>query len=80
MLTMFQRQHNILKVKVFKVQRRTTEKLIKDQRKLTLFLTVFSVFRRGDLPFNVRRAIPRGTLESDEESEAKSETPEPKPE
>lgn len=46
----------------------------------TRLLTVFSVFRRGDLPFNVRRAIPRGGLESDEESEAKSETPEPKPE
>uniref|UniRef100_A0A7N6BHN0 Myosin-9 n=1 Tax=Anabas testudineus TaxID=64144 RepID=A0A7N6BHN0_ANATE len=38
--------------------------------------------RRGDLPFNVRRAIPRGVsgVESDEDGEAKSETPEPKPE
>lgn len=37
-------------------------------------------FRRGDLPFTVRRTVPRGGIESDEESEPKSETPEVKPE
>lgn len=38
------------------------------------------VSRRGDLPF-VRRIVSRSGLESDEEAlEAKSETPEPKPE
>lgn len=37
-------------------------------------------FRRGDLPFTVRRTVPRAGIESDEESEPKSEAPEPKPE
>ncbi|XP_024128654.1 myosin-9 isoform X2 [Oryzias melastigma] len=38
--------------------------------------------RRGDLPFPIRRAVPRGSaaVESDEEAEPKAETPEPKPE
>ncbi|KAI4904283.1 hypothetical protein NFI96_028124, partial [Prochilodus magdalenae] len=36
--------------------------------------------RRGDLPFTMRRIVSRGGVDSDEESEAKSETPEPKPE
>uniref|UniRef100_A0A1A7YG08 Myosin, heavy chain 10, non-muscle n=1 Tax=Iconisemion striatum TaxID=60296 RepID=A0A1A7YG08_9TELE len=39
-----------------------------------------SKLRRGDLPFTVRRTVTRsgtGTAESDEESEPKSETPEP---
>uniref|UniRef100_A0A6Q2XJJ3 Myosin-9 n=1 Tax=Esox lucius TaxID=8010 RepID=A0A6Q2XJJ3_ESOLU len=36
--------------------------------------------RRGDLPFTVRRNFSRAGIESDEESEPKSETPEPKPE
>uniref|UniRef100_A0AAR2J4L1 Myosin-9 n=1 Tax=Pygocentrus nattereri TaxID=42514 RepID=A0AAR2J4L1_PYGNA len=39
-----------------------------------------SKLRRGDLPFTMRRVVSRGGVESDEESEAKSETPEPKPE
>uniref|UniRef100_A0A7N8X5N2 Myosin-9 n=1 Tax=Mastacembelus armatus TaxID=205130 RepID=A0A7N8X5N2_9TELE len=39
-----------------------------------------SKLRRGDLPFTIRsRPVPR-SVESDEESEPKSETPEPKPE
>lgn len=37
-------------------------------------------FRRGDLPFLGRRTVPRAGIESDEESEPKSETSEPKPE
>ncbi|XP_049416604.1 myosin-9-like isoform X1 [Epinephelus fuscoguttatus] len=37
--------------------------------------------RRGDLPFTVRRTVPRGGIESDEDGEPKTpETPEPKPE
>lgn len=36
--------------------------------------------RRGDLPFTMRRIVSRAGIESDEESEPKSETPEPKPE
>ncbi|RVE69092.1 hypothetical protein OJAV_G00074390 [Oryzias javanicus] len=38
--------------------------------------------RRGDLPFQMRRTVPRGStaVESDEEAEPKAETPEPKPE
>ncbi|XP_069053297.1 myosin-9 isoform X1 [Lepisosteus oculatus] len=36
--------------------------------------------RRGDLPFNIRRIVSRGGVESDEESEVKAETPDPKPE
>ncbi|CAG5897401.1 unnamed protein product [Menidia menidia] len=39
-----------------------------------------SKLRRGDLPFTVRRTVTRGGIESDEETEPKSETPEPKPE
>uniref|UniRef100_A0A3Q3ITF5 Myosin-9 n=1 Tax=Monopterus albus TaxID=43700 RepID=A0A3Q3ITF5_MONAL len=44
--------------------------------------TLKSKLRRGDLPFPIRRAVPRVGIESDEESEAKTptETPEPKPE
>uniref|UniRef100_W5N2C9 Myosin-9 n=1 Tax=Lepisosteus oculatus TaxID=7918 RepID=W5N2C9_LEPOC len=36
--------------------------------------------RRGDLPFNIRRIVSRSGVESDEESEVKAETPDPKPE
>ncbi|XP_016895941.1 myosin-9 isoform X3 [Cynoglossus semilaevis] len=36
--------------------------------------------RRGDLPILTRRTVSRAGIESDEESEAKAETPEPKPE
>uniref|UniRef100_A0A4W4HRU9 Myosin-9 n=1 Tax=Electrophorus electricus TaxID=8005 RepID=A0A4W4HRU9_ELEEL len=39
-----------------------------------------SKLRRGDLPFTMRRIITRAAGDSDEESEAKTETPEPKPE
>uniref|UniRef100_A0A8B9K9Y1 Myosin-9 n=1 Tax=Astyanax mexicanus TaxID=7994 RepID=A0A8B9K9Y1_ASTMX len=39
-----------------------------------------SKLRRGDLPFTMRRIVSRAGIESDEEAEAKSETPEPKPE
>ncbi|XP_066531142.1 myosin-9 [Hoplias malabaricus] len=39
-----------------------------------------SKLRRGDLPFTMRRIVSRAGVESDEESETKSETPEPKPE
>ncbi|XP_074553570.1 myosin-9-like isoform X1 [Halichoeres trimaculatus] len=40
-----------------------------------------SKLRRGDLPFIMRRTVPRASgVESDEESEPKSETSEPKPE
>eukprot|EP00064_Thunnus_orientalis_P005996 superscaffoldBa00000604_g6010 len=39
-----------------------------------------SKLRRGDLPFTMRRIVPRTGVESDEEGEPKSETPEPKPE
>ncbi|XP_030649562.1 myosin-9 isoform X1 [Chanos chanos] len=40
-----------------------------------------SKLRRGDLPYTMRRIVSRtGGIESDEESEPKSETPEPKPE
>ncbi|KAL0993065.1 hypothetical protein UPYG_G00102770 [Umbra pygmaea] len=42
--------------------------------------TLKSKLRRGDLPFTVRRNFSRTGIESDEESEPKSETPEPKPE
>ncbi|XP_051245298.1 myosin-9 isoform X1 [Dicentrarchus labrax] len=42
--------------------------------------TLKNKLRRGDLPFTVRRTVPRGGLESDEESEPKSEPSEPKPE
>uniref|UniRef100_A0A8D3DTN0 Myosin-9 n=1 Tax=Scophthalmus maximus TaxID=52904 RepID=A0A8D3DTN0_SCOMX len=35
---------------------------------------------RRDLPFTVRRTVPRAGIESDEESEPKTETSEPKPE
>uniref|UniRef100_A0A3B4U205 Myosin-9 n=1 Tax=Seriola dumerili TaxID=41447 RepID=A0A3B4U205_SERDU len=42
--------------------------------------TLKNKLRRGDLPFTVRRTVPRAGIESDEESEPKSETPEPKPE
>ncbi|XP_063760165.1 myosin-9-like isoform X2 [Eleginops maclovinus] len=42
--------------------------------------TLKNKLRRGDLPFTVRRTVPRTGIESDEESETKSETPEsPKP-
>lgn len=37
-------------------------------------------FRRGDIPFTVRRVVSRAGIESDEEAEAKSEPSEPKPE
>ncbi|MED6235047.1 Myosin-9 [Ataeniobius toweri] len=36
-----------------------------------------SKLRRGDLPFTVRRTVPRSGVESDEESEPKAEAPEP---
>uniref|UniRef100_A0A668A6M0 Myosin-9 n=1 Tax=Myripristis murdjan TaxID=586833 RepID=A0A668A6M0_9TELE len=36
--------------------------------------------QRGDVPYTMRRIISRAGVESDEESEPKSETPEPKPE
>ncbi|XP_037112125.1 myosin-9-like isoform X1 [Syngnathus acus] len=39
-----------------------------------------SKLRRGDLPFTMRRIVTRTGVESDDEPEAKSETPEPKPE
>ncbi|XP_036407940.1 myosin-9-like isoform X1 [Megalops cyprinoides] len=39
-----------------------------------------SKLRRGDLPFTMRRIVSRAGIESDEENETKSETPEPKPE
>ncbi|KAI1884055.1 hypothetical protein AGOR_G00222450 [Albula goreensis] len=39
-----------------------------------------SKLRRGDLPFTMRRIVSRAGVESDEESETKSETSEPKPE
>ncbi|XP_029912751.1 myosin-9-like isoform X1 [Myripristis murdjan] len=39
-----------------------------------------SKLRRGDVPYTMRRIISRAGVESDEESEPKSETPEPKPE
>ncbi|XDV12194.1 hypothetical protein PO909_000912 [Leuciscus waleckii] len=39
-----------------------------------------SKLRRGDLPFTMRRIVSRSGIESDEDPEAKSETPEPKPE
>uniref|UniRef100_A0A4W5PKV5 Myosin-9 n=1 Tax=Hucho hucho TaxID=62062 RepID=A0A4W5PKV5_9TELE len=42
--------------------------------------TLKSKLRRGDLPFTMRRIVSRAGIESDEESETKSETPEPKPE
>ncbi|XP_031150978.2 myosin-9-like isoform X1 [Sander lucioperca] len=42
--------------------------------------TLKSKLRRNDLPFTVRRTVPRTGIESDEESEPKSEAPEPKPE
>ncbi|XP_029293695.1 LOW QUALITY PROTEIN: myosin-9-like [Cottoperca gobio] len=43
--------------------------------------TLKNKLRRGDLPFTMRRTVARTGIESDEESEAKSETPEsPKPE
>uniref|UniRef100_A0A665WP66 Myosin-9 n=1 Tax=Echeneis naucrates TaxID=173247 RepID=A0A665WP66_ECHNA len=42
--------------------------------------TLKNKLRRGDLPFTVRRTVTRTGIESDEETEPKSETPEPKPE
>lgn len=39
-----------------------------------------SKLRRGDLPFTMRRIVSRSGIESDEDPEAKTETPEPKPE
>uniref|UniRef100_A0A8C7FW50 Myosin-9 n=1 Tax=Oncorhynchus kisutch TaxID=8019 RepID=A0A8C7FW50_ONCKI len=42
--------------------------------------TLKSKLRRGDLPFTMRRIVSRAGIESDEESEPKSETPEPKTE
>ncbi|KAJ8404193.1 hypothetical protein AAFF_G00339660 [Aldrovandia affinis] len=42
--------------------------------------TLKSKLRRGDLPFTMRRIVSRAGIESDEESETKSETSEPKPE
>ncbi|XP_077591276.1 myosin-9-like isoform X1 [Stigmatopora nigra] len=39
-----------------------------------------SKLRRGDLPFTMRRIVTRTGVESDDEVEPKSETPEPKPE
>ncbi|KAM6956925.1 myosin-9 isoform 1-T1 [Aplochiton taeniatus] len=42
--------------------------------------TLKSKLRRGDLPFTMRRIVSRAGIESDEESEPKSETPEPKAE
>lgn len=43
-------------------------------------LVFLSCCRRGDLPFTMRRIVSRTGVESDEESEAKNEIPEPKPE
>ncbi|XP_074511700.1 myosin-9-like isoform X2 [Sebastes fasciatus] len=43
--------------------------------------TLKNKLRRGDLPFTMRRTVPRtGGMESDEDAEVKVETPEPKPE
>ncbi|XP_012681221.1 myosin-9 isoform X1 [Clupea harengus] len=42
--------------------------------------TLKSKLRRGDLPFTMRRIVSRQGVESDDESETKSETSEPKPE
>ncbi|XP_030196042.1 myosin-9 isoform X1 [Gadus morhua] len=42
--------------------------------------TLKSKLRRGDLPITIRRFVTRSGAESDEEGEAKPETPEPKPE
>ncbi|XP_062387896.1 myosin-9 isoform X2 [Sardina pilchardus] len=42
--------------------------------------TLKSKLRRGDLPFTMRRIVSRAGVESDDESETKSETSEPKPE
>ncbi|CAL8270831.1 unnamed protein product [Lota lota] len=42
--------------------------------------TLKSKLRRGDLPITIRRFVTRSGVESDEEAEAKPETPEPKPE
>ncbi|XP_008304665.1 myosin-9-like isoform X1 [Stegastes partitus] len=42
--------------------------------------TLKNKLRRGDFPFTVRRTVTRTGIESDEESEPKTETPEPKPE
>ncbi|KAJ8363453.1 hypothetical protein SKAU_G00122840 [Synaphobranchus kaupii] len=42
--------------------------------------TLRSKLRRGDLSFGMRRTIGRTGVESDEEGDLKSETPEPKPE
>ncbi|XP_041812473.1 myosin-9-like isoform X1 [Chelmon rostratus] len=42
--------------------------------------TLKNKLRRGDLPFTIRRTVPRTGIESDEESEPKSEPSEPKPE
>uniref|UniRef100_A0A8C7RBM6 Myosin-9 n=1 Tax=Oncorhynchus mykiss TaxID=8022 RepID=A0A8C7RBM6_ONCMY len=42
--------------------------------------TLKSKLRRGDLPFTMRRIVSRAGIESDEESEPKSETLEPKTE
>uniref|UniRef100_A0A8C2I502 Myosin-9 n=1 Tax=Cyprinus carpio TaxID=7962 RepID=A0A8C2I502_CYPCA len=39
-----------------------------------------SKLRRGDLPFTMRRIVSRSGIESDEDPEAKTDTPEPKPE
>ncbi|XP_040045841.1 myosin-9 isoform X1 [Gasterosteus aculeatus] len=39
--------------------------------------TLKNKLRRGDFPFTVRRTVTRQGIESDEDSEAKSETPEP---
>ncbi|KAI1896803.1 hypothetical protein AGOR_G00098600 [Albula goreensis] len=39
-----------------------------------------SKLRRGDMTFNMRRMVGRSGLESDEEIDVKTETPEPKPE
>ncbi|KAM9784097.1 myosin-9-like isoform X1 [Syngnathus typhle] len=39
-----------------------------------------SKLRRGELPFTMRRIVTRTGVESDDEPEPKSETPEPKPE
>uniref|UniRef100_A0AAQ5YFF7 Myosin-9 n=1 Tax=Amphiprion ocellaris TaxID=80972 RepID=A0AAQ5YFF7_AMPOC len=42
--------------------------------------TLKNKLRRGDLPFTVRRTVTRTGIESDDESEPKTEAPEPKPE
>lgn len=49
---------------------------------LTHFLLFFFLLldRRGDLPFTMRRIVTRTGVESDDDAEPKSETPEPKPE